>query len=221
MVLFLITAATEMEMAPLRQHLAHCQGVEFLVTGVGMVEAVLGLGRKLGQAGEKIHGVLNLGVAGAYVDTGVEVLDLCLAKREVIGDLGISNGEQVVPFTDEVIKSPSDFSLQNPLRVRAASILTEKEIAHHTGVFVTVNAVSGSTSRGNFLRDQHLAICENMEGAAIARTCAAYGLDCLELRSVSNLVEDRDPARWRLAEAISVCADAAAQLIPSLVAARS
>ena len=217
MVLLLIAAATEMEMAPIRQRLDADQGIAFLVTGVGMVETTLTLCRRLSQAGETIRGVVNLGVAGAYVDTGVELLDLCLAKREIIGDLGVSEGERIVPFTDQAIRSPADFSLQNPLRARAAAILTEKKIAHHAGVFVTVNAVSGSTSRGLFFRDQHLAICENMEGAAIARTCVAYGIDCLELRSVSNMVENRDPARWRLAEAVDVCTDAAAQMIPSLL----
>lgn len=205
-----------MEMAPVRQRLVDSRGIAFLVTGVGMVEATLALCRRLSQATETIRGVVNLGVAGAYVDTGVALLDLCLAKREIIGDLGVSDGEQIVPFTEQAICSPADFSLQNPLRARAEAILGSKNIAYHSGVFVTVNAVSGSTSRGQFFRDQHLALCENMEGAAIARTCVAHGIDCLELRSVSNLVEDRDPARWRLAEAIDVCADAAAQLIPSL-----
>ncbi len=217
MVLFLITAATEMEMAPIRQRLANCQGVEFLVTGVGMVEAMLVLVRRLNLSAATISGVVNLGVAGAYVDTGVQILDLCLAKREVIGDLGISDGEQVIPFTNAAIKSPREFSLQNPLQARATSILDDQEIMHHTGIFVTVNAVSGSESRGLFFRDRYLAICENMEGAAIARACAAFGIDCLELRSVSNMVEDRNPAQWRLAEAINVCADAAAQLIPALL----
>ena len=207
-------------MAPIRQCLAGCKDVDYLVTGVGMLEAALGLCRKFRQSGEEIRGVLNLGVAGAYVDTGVKVLDLCLAKREIIGDLGVSDGEQVFPFAEATIRSPADFSLQNPLQVRAAAILEENEIAYYTGVFVTVNAVSGSRSRGIFLRDQYSAICENMEGAAIARTCAAYGIDCLELRAVSNMVEDRDPSRWRLAEAIDLCAVVAAQLIPALCADR-
>lgn len=215
--LLLIAAATEMEMAPIRQRLAGNNDLSFLVTGVGMVEATLSLGQQLSRLGGDVRGVVNFGVAGAYVETGVEILDICLAKREIIGDLGVSDGEQVVPFDDEAVMAPVDFSLQNPLQVRADAILNEKNVAHHTGVFVTVNSVSGSRSRGIFLRDRYLAICENMEGAAIARTCVAHGIDCLELRSVSNMVEDRDPSRWQLAEAIDVCAEAAAQLIPSLL----
>jgi len=206
-----------MEMTPVRQGLAKCQGVEFIVTGVGMVEATLALSRKFNQIGDIVKGVVNIGIAGAYVDTGVEMLDLCLAKKEVIGDLGVVSGDEVTPLTDRALQAPSEFSLQNPLLVAASSVLTEKEIAYYSGVFVTVNAVSGRKSRGDFLCDRHMAICENMEGAAIARTCAAYGIDCLELRSVSNMVEDRDPSRWQISDAIDVYTDAAMQLIPFLI----
>lgn len=221
MALLLIAAATEMEMLPIRQRLADCDNVAFMVTGVGMVEATLALSRRLSQAGDSVRGVVNLGVGGAYVDTGVALLDLCLAKREIIGDLGVSDGERVESFTDQAINPPVDFFLQNPLQARAEAILNKNNVAHHTGVFVTVNAVSGSTSRGVFLRDKHLAICENMEGAAIARTCVAHGIDCLELRTVSNMVEDRDPAQWQLAEAVEICAETAVLLIPSLLDACS
>ena len=182
-----------------------------------MVEATLALSRKLGQDQNAFSGVVNIGVAGAYIDTGVEVLDICMAKKEILGDLGISKGDQVIAFDDDNLRTPSEFSLQNPLLIQATTIMAEKEIPFYSGVFVTVNAVSGNKCRGDFLCDQHQAICENMEGAAIARTCAAYGIDCLELRSVSNMVEDRDPSHWQLDDAIGVCADTASKLIPTLL----
>jgi futalosine hydrolase len=39
-------------------------------------------------------------------------------------------------------------------------------------------------------------ICENMEGGAAAQVATLYGVDCLEVRGISNLVEDRDLSRW-------------------------
>ena len=35
-----------------------------------------------------------------------------------------------------------------------------------------------------------------MEGAAAAQVALQYGIDCLEVRGVSNMVEDRDLSRW-------------------------
>lgn len=203
-------------MTPIRKVLADQKGVDFLITGVGLTETVLSLSRRLLNAEEIVKGVVNLGVAGAYVDTGVKVLDVCLASCEIIGDLGVCNGDQVAHFADGNIKPPVSFSLLNPLHEHAISILNKNKISYHSGIFVTVNAVSGNKSRGIYLRDQYQAICENMEGAAVARVCAACGIDCLEMRSVSNLVEDRDPSRWKLADAIDICAHAASQLVPTL-----
>jgi futalosine hydrolase len=37
-----------------------------------------------------------------------------------------------------------------------------------------------------------------MEGAAVAQVCEQYQVPFLELRGVSNLVEDRDLSRWDL-----------------------
>jgi futalosine hydrolase len=41
-------------------------------------------------------------------------------------------------------------------------------------------------------------LCENMEGAAVALACQQMSVPLLEVRGISNLVEDHDPARWDL-----------------------
>jgi futalosine hydrolase len=40
-----------------------------------------------------------------------------------------------------------------------------------------------------------------MEGAAVAQICRAYDVPFLELRGISNRVEERDLSRWRKKEA--------------------
>jgi futalosine hydrolase len=54
---------------------------------------------------------------------------------------------------------------------------------------------------GDELHARFDALCESMEGAAAAQICALYGIPFLEVRGISNLVEDRNRAAWRLAEA--------------------
>jgi len=76
--------------------------------------------------------------------------------------------------------------------------------------------VSGTLRRGEALRLRYQAICENMEGAAVARVAQAFQLPCLEMRVVSNMVEDRDLSRWQLAAAIDRAAAALAILLPGL-----
>ena len=57
------------------------------------------------------------------------------------------------------------------------------------------NRCSGLAVRGNELAARFNAICENMEGAAAAQVCTLYEVPFLELRGISNLVEDRNTAR--------------------------
>jgi futalosine hydrolase len=54
-----------------------------------------------------------------------------------------------------------------------------------------------------------------MEGAAYAHVAARYALPFLEVRGISNVVEDRDLSRWQLDAAANVVADA----LPTVVAA--
>jgi futalosine hydrolase len=63
---------------------------------------------------------------------------------------------------------------------------------------VTVSTCSGTARAGFELARRTGGICENMEGAAVAQICARQQLPFLELRGISNLVEDRDPAGWDL-----------------------
>jgi futalosine hydrolase len=82
---------------------------------------------------------------------------------------------------------------------------------------VTVNSVSAVLARGNFLQKTWDGICENMEGAAIARVCQEYNLPLVQMRVISNLVEDRDPAKWCLKEACERAGKVAAILVKELI----
>lgn len=198
--MYLVVAATDLEMQPLREALG--EGVATcLVTGIGVLETACQLTRFLAQRGAAFDAVVNFGVAGAYVGTGVQLLDLCLATTENLGDLGICLGNETEPFPQDRMPVTVTWELDQGLLRRAATILAGQQVASVSGNFVTVSGVSATEARGRWLRDRFGAICENMEGAAVTRVCAAYGLRPLEIRCVSNLVEDRDTDRWCLAEA--------------------
>ncbi|MEW6500329.1 MAG: futalosine hydrolase [Thermodesulfobacteriota bacterium] len=214
--MILIVAATEMELAPVRAQLAGQPRFEFLSCGIGPVEAAVRLAAFLASSPRKYDLVLHCGVAGAYVGSGAEVLDICLAEREVLGDLGVEGqAGRVVPLPAQ-LAVPLEFPLDASLFRQAAATLGKRGIVCRVGTFVTVNTASATAGRGLFLRERFGALCENMEGAAVARVCREFLLPCLELRAVSNLVEDRDLSRWRLAEACAKNAAAVALLAPDL-----
>lgn len=214
--MYLLVCATELEMRPFREPAGGIRGTDCLITGVGLVETTLTLSRHLCPNPSGISGVINFGAAGAYMDSGAELLDICIADQEVLGDLGICFGDRLDPFDEKVLPIQTRFDLNTQLVSRAAKILSQNDIPFIQGTFISVNSASGTTKRGEYLRNRHHALCENMEGAAVARVCSEYSIPCLEIRCISNMVEDRDTSKWQLAEACRICAETVVKVVSGL-----
>jgi futalosine hydrolase len=217
--MYLLVAATDLELEPAGKALAGSQNVSLLLSGVGPVDAAFALTRYLSQH-DQVSAVINFGVAGAYLNTGLEVLDMCVAQSEVLADLGICFPDRIEPFAGDALAVNREFDLQNELYQEARKILGCENIPFASGRFLTVNCVSGTGLRGDYLHKTHQAICENMEGAALARVCQGFGVDFLELRCVSNMVEDRNPSKWRLKEACAAAGFAVGMVVRGLSEAR-
>ncbi|MCW5207755.1 futalosine hydrolase [Desulfobulbus sp. US2] len=213
-----MTAATELEMQAFFDAGGGKSSVPSLITGIGPVETTLSLTNILHKWLE-IDCVLNFGIAGAYLenDTSIQagMLNLCLAEQEVLGDLGIQLVDKVEPFRGDV-PVRDRFVLDPGLLLTAGRILRDAGISYKQGNFVTVNCVSGTQRRGDQLGRQFRGLCENMEGAAVARVCEAFSLPCLEVRCISNMVEDRNRENWRLREACVEAGRAAAVIAAGL-----
>ena len=52
-----------------------------------------------------------------------------------------------------------------------------------------------------------------MEGAAVALACQQMSAPLLEIRGISNLVEDRDTSRWELATGMAAAQNAILDLL--------
>lgn len=66
------------------------------------------------------------------------------------------------------------------------------------GPCITASTATGTRERAMELAERFGALVESMEGAAAAHICALYGIPFLEIRGVSNLVEDRNRESWRI-----------------------
>ena len=55
-----------------------------------------------------------------------------------------------------------------------------------------------------------------MEGFAVLRAAAIAGVPAVEVRAVSNEVDEQDRARWRFDEALAELADAVPRLLAEL-----
>jgi futalosine hydrolase len=157
--------------------------------------------------------LLVFGIGGAYPSSGAKVGDVALASEEIAGDEGVltQNG-----FRDaECIGIPlvktagseifSVFRASGPLVKRSLeSLIAQKESRRdeiHAGPFVTLSTCTGTAARAQELEGRYHGLCENMEGAAAAQVAELHSVPWLEVRGISNIVEDRDLAKWDIPKA--------------------
>lgn len=201
--MYVIVSATRLELDPVMSLVEGNYPITGILSGVGPVETAINLTEYLSRKeATPVAGVINVGIAGAYPGSGAELLDICLADREVLGDTGISFPDRIEPL-DPSFAPPVEFSLDDTLLKSAEDSLNNSGTGCRRGGFVTLSAVSGTLARGKYFRDKFNAICENMEGAAVARVCRNFTLPCLELRCVSNMVIDREEQVWRTEESVN------------------
>ncbi|MGX9725748.1 MAG: futalosine hydrolase [Candidatus Electronema sp. VV] len=214
----LLAAATDFELRAFAEAGGAVSRVQTLLTGIGPMETAFTLTDALHRHAGSVSAVINFGIAGAFPDSGAELLDICLAEEEVLGDLGICLPDRIERFAERGLAVRDCFVLDVGLRAAAEKSLTREGLSCRSGVFVTVSSSSGTAARAQQFGGQYQGLCENMEGAAAARVCEAFGLPCLELRCVSNVAGERDKRRWRLREACLRAGQAAAAVTDFLLA---
>lgn len=211
--MLLVTVATENETRPLNQFISSAEHLKVLVTGVGPIATAASLSMHLALYGEGIEGIMNIGVGGAYVGSGLNLLDICLARQEVFGDFGICMENDILDFEPVLSQLSKPILFNNELVTKSRDILNSHAVEFKNTNFVTVNCCSGTKERGDYLREKFAGGCENMEGAAVAMVCNTFNIPCVEFRCISNMVEDRNTANWMLEEAIDRICDVAGAVL--------
>jgi len=192
-----------------------------VISGIGKVNASHAATRLIHDHTPYL--VMNIGVGGAYVSAGLAIGDIAVAEKEIYGDEGVLLGDGLHDLTAIGLpllqkggkKYFNEFPLDRRLIGKALKSIDADgaSFACRTGPFVTVSACTGTTKRAREIERKFHAVCENMEGAAIAHVCARYGIPLVEMRGISNLVRDRDLSGWNIGLAAENCQRAARKLI--------
>ncbi len=195
----LIVSATEMELSWLRSMVEKqpCQHLEpyWLITGVSMVSAAWNLATFL--AYHRVEAAIQVGIAGTLrndwaLGSVVEV------REEVFSELGAESPDGFLSLRNlgfPLMQLPGTIffeSLPNPFPPQ-----TQLPAARGQ----TVNKVHGLAETIEEVRSRCQAEVESMEGGAFFFAMLHQGAPFVELRGLSNRVEPRDRAAWKLAEA--------------------
>ncbi|MDP3260138.1 MAG: futalosine hydrolase [Thermodesulfovibrionales bacterium] len=171
--------------------------------------------------------VINFGIGGAYPSANLRAGDIAIADKEIYGDEGLwlkdgfhKADEIGIPLLKKGGKKyfnefPLDKSLVKKMFKLSKLLTFNSQLLTNieSGAFVTVSTVTGTGRRAREIEKRFNAICENMEGAAVAHVCAMYGIPMLEIRGISNIVEDRDRSKWDIKTAAENCQEIILALI--------
>ena len=210
----LLIAATSAEILPFVNHFKVPLNTEFsighfqvitIVSGAGMVATAFSLGITLRKFQPDF--ILNVGIAGA-IDQSIELGTLVNVVQDNLYRFGAEDNDQFISASQIGILNPDIEHLQS-----SPSTIERNELLNSIDPLKKVNGITVQTVHGNAssiekLKLQHPeAQTESMEGAAVFYAGFMEQIPVIQLRSISNFVEPRNRASWKIPEAIKVLND--------------
>jgi len=174
------------------------QDCDVLVSGVGMVATAVAVSRQL--ALRSYAAVLQLGIAGAYPDSGLALGTLVRVERDCLVELGVEEANGA--FTPWERPELGGERCYTAAAIAVAPEFLRAALAVLPGVSgATVLRCTGTpeTARARALTAQ----IESMEGAACLAAAAAAGVPALQVRAISNWASTRDFHSWKIPAALA------------------
>lgn len=176
--------------------------IDVLIAGVGMVQTAIWCARTLREHTPDL--AVNLGVCGSFnpefpPGTVVHVVS------DRMSELGAEDGDAFLDISALGLLGSDEPSfpsgrLENQAPPRAVHYLPQ---AHG----ITVNTVHGRQASIDAIVGRWAPDVESMEGAAFMYACLVEGVPFAQIRAVSNRVERRNRAGWKMPEAIAGLTD--------------
>jgi len=196
----LLVAATHIEIEAFKRKINMNEQLQnvvtVLVTGVGSVQTTYSLTRHISRSRPDL--VICGGIAGSF-SREVPLGAVVQVTSEVFADLGVQESRgwsdvfdlglldnNTPPFENGRLENPSP-----PLNISAINAAA-----------CTVNQVTTDPARIEIIQKLYAPLVESMEGGAVHYVCIKEGIPFIQLRSISNVVGERDKQRWKIKEAL-------------------
>lgn len=200
----LLHSATELELNPIMEYFGleadqnkfdyAGHTIEIVIGGVGILATAFSLSMQLAKQQYDI--AISIGIVGSYnqehhLGQVVQVISDCLPELGAdeyggfkdMKDLGLA-GETNFPFNDGKIWAD------------VMDVIIPEKWMKAQGL--TVNTVNSDLVNERRLLIEDQPELESMEGAAFFYSCLQNNLACIQLKSVSNYVHERNKSAWKI-----------------------
>ena len=209
----LIVSATTLEIKPLLKNLkfeeridAHSNSysykrmrIDVLTTGVGMVPTAYLMGRALAR--HPYDAAFNLGIAGSFT-RDLEPGEVVHITHDRFPELGADQGEYFLSLIDLKLLEENFFPYKDGQLINELPIKSKTIDKLKTARSITVNRVHTTNKSIEKIRTRCNPNTESMEGAAFFYACFSENIPCVQIRAISNYVEQTDTDRWNIPKAI-------------------
>lgn len=211
---FLLVAATVFEIRPFvdRLPLVEKQNEQFsryhyksssidvLIPGVGMIPTACFLGKYLTL--KQYDLAVNAGIAGTF-NKSIPLGTIVNVVEDCVPELGAEDGPRFLSVFDLGLTDPDmppykNGKLVNELTAKNTMIYPERFMKLPRVTGITSNTVRGNAESIARIQQMAPADIESMEGAAFFFACLSEKVPFIQIRAISNLVEERDKSRWAL-----------------------
>jgi len=174
--------------------------IELLVGGVGIMSTAWTMAKWI-SVNDKPDIAINAGIAGSYLEI-YPVGSVVMPVSDCFADAGIEDDDKFISLHEAGLTGKDEFPFKNGYIMSENRISEEMKVIMNPVTAITVNTATGSAATRRRMADRYNPGIETMEGAAFFYICAKENIPFISVRSISNIVEQRNRSRWNIALAI-------------------
>ncbi len=188
----------------------HTITYDIIISGIGILQTSYILMDYLSH--HHPDGMLQIGIGGAF-DPSLNIGDVYLIESEILVEFGAEDRNGRVMDQFELLWNDPDHTPYQDGKFICPSITDKIELPKASGM--TTLHSHGFPPHIELLRENVHGQIENMEGAAFFYIGLLKKIPFISIRSISNIVEERDTKKWNFVLAIKNLNDTVIELIGS------
>ncbi len=176
----------------LKEYRLNETNIDVLIAGIGTTFTTFHLTNALRD--KKYNRVINIGIAGSLTPD-LKIGEVVNVVSEEFADLGIEKRDEFLTLFDSGFMDANEFPFEQGI-LKSSNTNGWLNLKKVKGI--TTNKSYGRESSITEIKGKFTAHIESMEGAAVFYICNWLGVDCYQIRAISNYVEPRDSAKWNI-----------------------
>ncbi len=166
--------------------------IDILITGIGTTFTAFHLTNALRDNNYQF--VLNIGIAGS-LSNELSIGEVVSVVADEFADLGIEKENDFLTLFESGFMEADEFPFEKGM-VKSSDCNGFYGYKKVRGI--TTNKSHGRESSIAEIKSKFTAQVESMEGAVVLYICNWFGVNCCQIRAISNYVEPRDSAQWNI-----------------------